>query len=93
MADEELATYKKYPDTFFGVIHYAGHKSETPYHLFEIMVETYKHSSKEKLLEWLNAQPDDAALRATTQEELAAIYCEGCATQAEFERQKKAAKK
>lgn len=79
MTDIELAAYKKHPDTFFGVIRQVGSRIDDPFELFEWMLETYIKTSKEKLLEFMNEHSDYESLKLLSQEELAEIYCEGCA--------------
>jgi hypothetical protein len=76
LTEDELAAYQKYPDTFFGVYREQGRKAETPLDLFDFFFETYKHTTKEKLLEFLKEHPDIEQLKRLDQEELAITFCE-----------------
>ncbi|MDD3183402.1 MAG: SEC-C metal-binding domain-containing protein [Alphaproteobacteria bacterium] len=78
ISDEELVAYKKHPDTFFGIIQPQGKKLEEPYELFEWMLESYKNTSKEKLLEFMKEHHDFENLRSMPQQDLAETYCERC---------------
>jgi len=78
ISDEELLAYKKYPDTFFGVIRSQGRKIDDPFEMFEWMLESYKKTSKQKLLEFMKDHQDADALCVFSQEELAVLYCERC---------------
>lgn len=81
LTDAEIVAYKKYPDTFFGVVLDQGRTFQEGDYLgwFERLLQTYSRSSKEKLLEFMSGHPDYERLLMLTQEELALIYCEGLA--------------
>ena len=78
LTDDEMAAYKKYPDTFFGVVLNQGKYIEEGDALgfFEWAMNTYSKSSKEQLLEFMKDHPDYASLTTMTQEDLSVIYCE-----------------
>lgn len=76
MTEDELAAYRKYPDTFFGVYKDQGRKAETPLGLFDFFYDTYKNTSKEKLLELVKKYHDINRLAELDQEELAITFCE-----------------
>ncbi|MDA0306926.1 MAG: SEC-C metal-binding domain-containing protein [Proteobacteria bacterium] len=76
ISDEELAAFRQHPDTFFGV--YKPHKREAKdaLELYDFFYDTYRHSSKEKLLEFMAEAPEIDELRKLSQEELAKLFCE-----------------
>jgi hypothetical protein len=76
LTEDELAAYRKYPDTFFGKYNQQARKAETPLDLFDFLFETHRHTEQEKLLDFLKEQPDIDSLRGLDQEELAIIFCE-----------------
>ena len=76
ISDAALADYKVHPDAFFGVIQHAGRKTENIYELFEFFHDTYQHSTREKLLEFMAGAPDMDFLSQLSREDLAIEYCE-----------------
>lgn len=76
LTKDELAAYRKYPDTFFGVYKEQGRKAETPLDLFDFFFDTYKQTTKEKLLEFMKNHDDIDRLKELEQEELAVTFCE-----------------
>jgi hypothetical protein len=76
MTDAEVGAYQRSPETFFGVIENVGRRSDNALDLAEFFFETYQHTSKEKLLEFLSDHPDIERLRGLSQRELAIIVCE-----------------
>lgn len=79
LTEPELAAYKHYPDTFFGVPLKAPRKIETPLEIFDFIHESYRKTPRETLLKFLEGAPDIDQLREQTQEELAIVYAERCA--------------
>jgi SEC-C motif-containing protein len=78
MSQAEQDDYREFPDTFFGAHLQQCRNAETPIDLFDFMYESYKNTSKEKLLEWMANASDIAELKNLTQTELSEIYCERC---------------
>ncbi|MDR4501161.1 MAG: hypothetical protein MRJ96_06895 [Nitrospirales bacterium] len=76
ITDNELSAYRKYPETFFGVHKPNGRKIRDGLDMFDFLYETYKHTSREKLIELLQNHPDIEKLKQESQEELAITYCE-----------------
>ena len=76
MTPQELAAYRRHPDTFFGIHKDQGKRIGNPLELFDRAFETYRHSSKEKLLEFMSSWPDSDRLKHLDQKELAVRYCE-----------------
>lgn len=76
MTDAEARAYLDHPETFFGVVKDPGKQVDDPMDLFERLYETYRHTTKEKLLEFMADSPSVEQLRTMPQEELALIHCE-----------------
>jgi hypothetical protein len=76
ITDEELSAYRKYPDTFFGVYKPKPRGIKDGLDMFDFLYATYQHTSKEKLLEFLQGHPDFKRLKEESQKELAITYCE-----------------
>jgi hypothetical protein len=76
LTDEEFSAYKRYPDTFFGVYRKQGKKVESPLELFDFFFESYRNTSKDRLLEFMKEHPDYENLKKESQRELAIIFCE-----------------
>lgn len=74
--EEEMRIYRRYPDTYFGVIRHVGGKLHTPVEMYDFFYDSYSCTPKEKLLDWLKTYQDQAQLQAMTQEQLAKFYCE-----------------
>lgn len=73
---EELEDYRRYPDTFFDALTPVAKRSKTFVDKCDFLFETYQHSSREKLLEFLANAVDIEHLRTLEQRDLAIIYCE-----------------
>ena len=77
LTDDEVRAYDLHPETFFGVMkNNVTHKAETVIDLFDFLFETYQHTPKEKLLEFLSGVPDVQELAKQNQRDLAITYCE-----------------
>jgi len=76
LSQEELDTYRHHPDTFFGVPASRTTCAETPIELYDFFYDTYRKSTKEKLLTFMKDWPDVLRLSTLTQPELASIYAE-----------------
>ncbi len=76
LTPEELADYEKHPDTYFGVHLQQGRRAETAIELFDFFFESYRNTSREKLLEFLADAPDLESLKGLEQKDLAEILCE-----------------
>ncbi len=82
ISDEELATYKEHPDAYFGVVHNATKKITDVYELFEWLVDCYRETPKERLLELCKDHPDAEALTELAHMDLVLEMCEGWASAA-----------
>lgn len=76
ISDEELAAYKEHPDAYFGVVHKATKKLNNVYELFEWMVNCYRNTPRERLLEFCKDHPDVEALEKLDHLELVLEVCE-----------------
>ncbi len=77
LTDEELNAHAQHPSTFFGVIDRSAGRSSprTGLDWFNFLWETYSHSSREQLIDFMGDTPDIERLKEMTQEELATEYC------------------
>ena len=88
LSDGEFEAYREHPSTFFGEV-----SNNRPGGLrdaldaFDWFFETYKHTPKERLLEFMRESSDFQELTVLSQEKLAFIYCERMATHLEAMRQ------
>lgn len=76
LTPEELAAYRRHPDTFFGTYLRQGRVAETPLDLYEFFLESYGKTPKEGLLKLMEDHRDIESLHSLSQEELAKTYCE-----------------
>ena len=77
LTEGELSAYKRHPDTFFGTHRPQGRRIDDPLELFDWFFDTYRHTPKDRLLEFMHGRPDIDELRSKDQQELAIVYCEG----------------
>ena len=76
LTEKELEDYRRYPDTFFGTVTPLVAKARTFVEKCDFLFETYQHSPREKLLEFMSEAKDIDHLRTLEQRDLAIIYCE-----------------
>jgi hypothetical protein len=76
LTSDELAGYKRYPDTFFGTYKPHNRKAQDPMDLYDFFFMGYGKTSKERLLELMKNAPDLEKLKDLPQTELALIFCE-----------------
>ena len=78
LTDDEIQAYGLHPKTFFGVVdENAGRPQvKTVVDWFDFLFESYQHTSKEKLLEFLSGMPDHEELAQQSQRDVAITYCE-----------------
>ncbi|HEY6897280.1 MAG TPA: hypothetical protein VI279_08455, partial [Rhodocyclaceae bacterium] len=79
LTPEELAAYKRHPDTFFGVEMKATRQVDAPMDLFDLIMESYRDTPRERLLEFMADHPDIDELKTMSKEDLTEIYAERCA--------------
>jgi hypothetical protein len=82
ISDDELAAYREHPDAYFGVVHKVTKKVDNVYELFERMVDCYKNTPKERLLEFYREHPDFEELKKLDHLDLALEVCERWASAA-----------
>ena len=75
LTEEELAAYRKYPDTFFGVDLPASRQITDPLEMYDWLLAQYKSTPKEKLLELMRTR-SRTDLEGLSQAELASQYCQ-----------------
>lgn len=75
LTPEELSAWKRYPETFFGVLRKAQKAIQNPMDLFEFFLASCAETPKEKLLQLMEAEGDES-LAALSQRELALVYAE-----------------
>jgi SEC-C motif len=85
LTDAEFAAWKRHPETFFGEIRQHSRKAENWLELAKFFYETYQHTPRDKLLEWIKGAPDYEDLCKLSQKDLAVAYCERIALTAEAE--------
>jgi uncharacterized protein YchJ len=73
---EELAEYRRYPDTFFGEVLKPGGKADTFVEFCDFLFESYRHTPREKLLALMANATDIEHLRTLGQRDLAITYAE-----------------
>jgi hypothetical protein len=76
MTVAEFSDYKAHPEAYFGQIKHVSKQIDGPFEFFEFLMETYQHSTKEKLLEFMQGWPDMERLKTLSREDLAIEYCE-----------------
>ena len=76
LSEQEYTVFKQNPDTFFGIYKKHSNKARDALDLYDFFHSTYKKSSKQKLLQFMESHPDYQSLKDKSQEELAIIYCE-----------------
>jgi hypothetical protein len=79
LSDDEVAAYKKHPETFFGELRRPTPRAETFTELCDFFYESYKATPCERLLEFMCSAPDCEQLKRLTQADLAITYAERCA--------------
>jgi hypothetical protein len=87
MTEPEIAAYNRSPETFFGVVQHVTHQAKDTFELADFFYENYRHTEKEKLLEFLKNHPAIETLRALTQKDLAIFISEQWALGAEKKNQ------
>jgi hypothetical protein len=76
ITDDALSDYKAHPDAYFGVYQQAPKKIKDPFDLFEWMIQSYKDTPMDKLLELCRDVQDFMILKELPREELVLELCE-----------------
>ena len=74
--DRELEVYRTHKDSFFGIVQRQGEQIDDPYKLFEWMMEGYKDTPRERLLEMCRERPDLRQLEKLDDTEIRLALCE-----------------
>jgi hypothetical protein len=82
ISEDELAAYRRAPDTFFGQIRPVSKPVKTVEDLCDFFHENHRKLAKEELLTALNGHPEFERLKTAEQKELAALWAEVCASSA-----------
>jgi hypothetical protein len=80
LSPEELAEYRQYPDTYFGELLKPGGKCESFVDWCDWLFETYQHTPRDKLLEFMASAKDIEHLKTLDQRDLAIAYSERMAS-------------
>ncbi len=75
MSDDEFRAWQRYPDTFFGRLEGSKRSADDPVQLYDFLLETYRTTSREKLLEFMTSWPDRTRREQMSHAELAKHYC------------------
>jgi hypothetical protein len=92
LSHEEIESWRQYPDTFFGVVGQRHTRADTPLELYDFFLESYQHSTKDELLEFLRGAPDFKELSKLDQPRLASLYAERMTNAAGARNARKAAR-
>lgn len=84
LTPDQMADYKAHPDLFFGEESGNGGNIEDPYLFFKWLLKTYSQTTKQRLLELMDATGNEE-MAGLPQQELALIYCERLALNFLFE--------
>jgi hypothetical protein len=73
LTDGEMATYRRSPKTFFGVVNHVG-GAEAPLDACDFVYGSYSQTPKQRLLQFIAGWPDLPALQILEQPEMAKRY-------------------
>ena len=76
MSDEELDIYRAHREGFFGARQGHGKRINSPYECFEWLMESYKNTSREKLLELSRGRCDFSQLEESDDTHIRLALCE-----------------
>ena len=82
ISEDELAAYRRSPETFFGEICPVSKPAKTIEELCDFFYENHRKLSKNELLTALRGHPHFERLKTAEQKELAALWAEVCASRA-----------
>ena len=74
--DQQIIDYKAHPESYFGKLQYVGKGVNTPYELFEFLMDSHKGLSRVALLDRLAGHIRNDLLAAMSEDDLLATYCE-----------------
>ena len=76
LTDDELTAYREHPETFFGVLKPNPKPITDALELYDCFIAQYRHTPKEKLLEFMGGESLSKEIRELSHAELTRIYCE-----------------
>lgn len=76
LSNAEIAAYEAHPETFFGRVVRQGGNIEKPIDMFEFLLNNFKDTSREKMLDWFKDASDIEELKKLSDEELRLKYAE-----------------
>jgi SEC-C motif len=76
LSDEELAAWRRHPNTFFGVVGQRKASANSLLEIYDFFHESFKQETKERLLEVMKTAPDLERLAKLDQPALASIHAE-----------------
>ena len=76
MSDGELEVYRVHKNGFFGVVQRQGKQIDDPYELFEWLMDAYKDTPREKLLEMSRGRSDLPQLEKLDDTDIRLALCE-----------------
>ena len=76
MGDEELDVYRAHREGFFGVRQSHGKQIDDPYECFELLMDSYKNTSRERLLELSRGRSDFSQLEKLDDTDIRLALCE-----------------
>jgi SEC-C motif len=76
LSSEELAAWRRHPDTFFGTVGQRSTKADSPLEFYDAIHEWFKRETRERLVELMADAPDREQLAKLDQPQLASIYAE-----------------
>ena len=88
LSNAELAAYRAHPETFFGRVMPVSRNVEDPMDLYASVINAYKETPREKLLEFMGDAPDIEELKKLSDDELRYAYAERVTHSAMKERRK-----
>jgi hypothetical protein len=79
LAEDELAAYRRHPETFFGVEQHVGGKLKTTMDAVDFFLDGYAATPRERLLEFMANHTDVTWLATLSRDDLVELYAERCA--------------
>jgi hypothetical protein len=73
---EELAAWRRHPDTFFGILGQRSTHANSPLELYDFFYESFRRESKKRLLQTMATAPNFEQLAKLDQPQLASTHAE-----------------
>jgi len=75
LTEDELRAYKAFPETFFGRVDKGG-TARDPLDIYDFILKSYSHNSKDHLLKLLKDHPSVGSFAHLSQPDIARLYAE-----------------